>query len=309
MPGPWPPSAVMRELAPLPGSERFDAAVLSPLRYPGAKRNLLPAIQRYASHQRVQLFVEPMAGGAGTTLRLLGTGAAEHAIVADADPLVAAFWWAAAFLTDDLIEAVHQETVSLGRWDYWRAARPVDLLDRAMKALFLNRTSFSGILQEGAGPIGGRSQSGQYRIDCRWNPTMLSKRIRAAGDLAASGRLLDVWCAPWELTLKRLDDEYVPLLDDPGYMLVYFDPPYVDKGSRLYPNPFSPEDHQDLASYLTGPNAPARWALSYDDHPLVRQLYRSLPMDEHQLAYSTTGRRSAVIRKTELLILSSGQPA
>lgn len=282
--------------------------MLSPLRYPGAKRFLLPAIERHAASQPVQLFVEPFAGGASTALHLLGTGAVEHAIIADVDPLVAGFWQAAAFRTEELVDAVCAEPVTLERWDHWRAAEPKDPLDVAMTCLFLNRTSFSGILHGHAGPIGGRAQTGRYNIDCRWNAGTLTERIRAVGDLAATGRLLDVWCTDWQTTLKRVADEY-----QAATAFAYLDPPYVEKATKLYAESFTEDDHRELAEFLTGGDHPFRWLLSYDDHQLVRELYAGQRIEEHEVAYSARGSRNKAKKSVELLVLSDkrgpGRPA
>jgi site-specific DNA-adenine methylase len=71
----------------------------SPLRYPGAKSRLIPAISTLvanaATHRSVRtvdLFVEPFAGGASVSLALVGAGLVERVLLADADPLVASFW-------------------------------------------------------------------------------------------------------------------------------------------------------------------------------------------------------------------------
>ena len=253
-----------------------------------------------AEGPKIELFVEPFAGGASTTLRLLGTGMAQRAIVADADPLVSAFWYACAFNTEDLVEAMHREPVTLERWDYWHNTRPSGPLSKALKCLFLNRTSFSGVLNQSAGPIGGRSQTGPYKLGCRWYPAALEDRIRAVGDLAATGRLLDVWCCPWPMTVKRAADEYLPLLPDCS-ALFYYDPPYVTKGERLYAEPFNEADHRELAAYLVGAGG-TRWLLSYDDHPLVREMYPPVWVKELEHSYSAKGARKQATRRTELLI-------
>jgi hypothetical protein len=88
----------------------------SPLRYPGAKGSLsrvigelMIAAQRSDHMRRIDLLVEPFAGGASTTLRLLGAGTVERAVLADADPMVAAFWQVAASRTQDLIDRITDE--------------------------------------------------------------------------------------------------------------------------------------------------------------------------------------------------------
>ena len=164
-------------------------ALLSPLRYPGGKRALLPAIEARVKEHPTKLFVEPFAGGASASFHLLATGAVGRAIIADADPLVAAFWQAATTRPAELIEAIQQELVTLARLDYWRATEPTGTLSRAVRALFLNRTSFSGVLHNCAPPLGGRAQAGKVKIDARWYLTTVARRIEAVGQLAAAGRL------------------------------------------------------------------------------------------------------------------------
>ena len=52
-----------------------------------------------------------------------------------------------------------------------------DKLKCAYKAIFLNRTTFSGIFK--SGPIGGKDQISKYPIDCRYNAIKIKKKIIA----------------------------------------------------------------------------------------------------------------------------------
>jgi DNA adenine methylase len=81
-----------------------------------------------------------------------------------------------------------------------------------MKCLFLNRTTFSGILHGRAGPIGGRRQTGPYKIDCRFNKVTLEARLRFIGDLYNANRLVDVWRKDWRKTLRDIAEWYPQLL-------------------------------------------------------------------------------------------------
>jgi D12 class N6 adenine-specific DNA methyltransferase len=126
---------------------------LSPLRYPGAKSGLAAIIAELITVSSgllgsPKLFVEPFAGGASTALRLAGSGIVDRILLADADPLVTRFWQVAAADTEYLIDRMWNEPVTLERWDYWRSWHPAHPADRdvAVKCLFLNRTTFSGIL-------------------------------------------------------------------------------------------------------------------------------------------------------------------
>jgi DNA adenine methylase len=78
-------------------------------------------------------------------------------------------------------------------------ARPNDR-EVAVKCLFLNRTTFSGILHGRAGPVGGRLKPSPYKIDCRFDKAALETRLRFIGDIYTTNRLVDVWCKDWQAT-------------------------------------------------------------------------------------------------------------
>ncbi len=269
---PWPPDAVLDKPEDLDDPKFFDQSVLSPLRYPGAKRQLTRVIESIirANVPPPRLLVEPFCGGATTSLRLVGGGAVEHVVLADADPLVASFWHVAAFETTWLVNRMREERVTVARWDWWRAFNPTTRKDKALKCLFLNRTTFSGILHGRAGPIGGRSQTSAYKIDCRFGKDGLERRIRAIGHLADTGRILDVWHGDWQQTLRRVRRDFDGL--DPSEIVMYLDPPYVDKAPYLYEWSFEDQAHQALADALRACKD-FRWLLSYDDNPVARRLY------------------------------------
>lgn len=274
-----------------------DGRYQTPLRYPGAKTglaNLIGTLIASATESRqvrqVELLVEPFAGGASTSLRLVGRGTVGRVLLADADPLVAAFWQVAASQTDDLIARMHEEPVTLDRWDYWRSWTPragsssdTARFEAAVKCLFLNRTTFSGILHGRAGPIGGRAQESDYDIGCRFNKEALAERISYVGHLYDTRRLVDVWCLDWQATLDRVASLYKTLV--PNHVVAYLDPPYLEKSTKLYQTSFDPAggyaapptrdlgwtsrlQHERLADYLNR-HAQYRWVLSYDNHPAL----------------------------------------
>ena len=78
---------------------------------------------------------------------------------------------------------------------------------------------------------------------------------------------------------------------------VYLDPPYYSKGSQLYLNHYTADDHTAFASYLA--TAKFTWIMSYDNVAEIRKLYSSYRQITFNLGYSA---RECKIGK-ELLIL------
>jgi D12 class N6 adenine-specific DNA methyltransferase len=163
-----------------PGVQRCEDGgrkLPSPLRYPGAKRQLIPLFTDLliAQPRRVSTFVEPFAGGASVALHLAVTGLVDRVVIAERDPLLYAFWYTAAFDTAWLQQAVTEVEVSVAQWERFKAFPGRTRREKALACLYLNRTSFSGILYRRAGPIGGREQRGKYKIGCRFNPEALAR--------------------------------------------------------------------------------------------------------------------------------------
>lgn len=240
----------------------------SPLRYPGSKRKILPSINKLvleAPHEN-KLLIEPFAGGASVALGLIELGSIERAYINDANKMIWSFWKVATEDTDWLIKAMYKEQVSLQRWDYWKKTEPRGKRNLALKCLFLNRTTFSGILTDGAGPIGGRAQ-GKYKIGCRFNKRAIEQKLEHLNVLHNDGKII---VSSHNFGWKEAIDEALQL-DVLGTPLLYLDPPYVEKASSIYRQSFTELHHIQLANYLA--DSPHGWILSYDDEPLIQELY------------------------------------
>ncbi|HEX7314344.1 MAG TPA: DNA adenine methylase [Pyrinomonadaceae bacterium] len=246
---------------------RRGVSILSPLRYPGSKRRLSGYIAETLklNSLRPKLLVEPFAGGLSAALQLLNDNLVDKIAVGEKDPLVASFWKSVFKEPDWLIEQIGTIPVTLEQWDYFKNNSFKTIRERALACIFLNRTSFSGILAPGAGPIGGRSQTSDYKIDCRFDVEMLTKRIRQAAALRS--RVLFVDQADWQETISKIEN----LGYKQNEVFYYLDPPFFNKAENLYSYYFDDDKHTELHNALMKLRQP--WLLSYDKADSIIEMY------------------------------------
>jgi DNA adenine methylase len=90
---------------------------------------------------------------------------------------------------------------------------------------------------------------------------------------------------------------------------VYADPPYVkdtelERSGKLYQYGFTYDDHRRLASVIR--DCPHKVCLSYDNHPLVRELYRGFYIHECAWKYCGTSLKK---KQTGQELLITNYPA
>ena len=245
--------------------------------------------------RKPRLFVEPFAGGASVSLQLLNDGLVEKIAIGDKDELVSAFWHTVFFDADWLIKRIEEVEPTLQLWEYYKTNTPKTRRERAFACLFLNRTSFSGILSDTAGPIGGRAQQSAYGIGCRFPKQRLIDRIRQAELL--SGNVLLVKAGSWKSTLKAASSLGYPSRE----ILHYFDPPFYKKADRLYRHYFVAKQHKQLAKAVA--TLESDYVLSYDVAEPIIKLYSDFGMVPAQveLLYST-GSREKLQSAKELIV-------
>ncbi len=241
---------------------------LSPLRYPGGKAKLGPYFARLLASQSVTVdsYCEPYAGGAGAGLYLLMHGYVDRVLINDLNPGIAAFWRAALRQSDAFIDRVETSAVTVEAWRKHRAIYMSPTaqsdLDLGFSTYFLNRTNRSGILS--ARPIGGLEQTGNWKIDARFNKPELIDRIRA---LAEHAQQIEVKQEPATRLIVRLNRRK-------RRVFMYVDPPYIKQGEELYMSTHDWNDHARLAQLLDLSSHP--WVLTYDVDQRVRALYPNL---------------------------------
>lgn len=272
---------------------------MSPLRYPGGKRRLAAFIAEILKLNRLRpkLFVEPFAGGASVALQLLNDGYVEAIALGEKDPLVASFWKIVFNDHGWLIRRIKRVKPTVKGWGYYKNKDFADDYSRAMACLYLNRTSFSGILAPGAGPIGGRLQASEYKIDCRFNAKSLIRRIEQAAGLKE--KILFVMEGCWRQTVSAVQQ----LKYREREIFYYFDPPFYEKAAQLYRYYFADEDHVALRDYLA--NFEQSWVLSYDPAPRIIELYANHATGSRnvQLLYSARG--NGELQESQELIVTN----
>jgi len=167
---------------------------------------------------------------------------------------VASFWDTA--INDGLWlqNKVSKAKVTLKDWERLHKTNFTDVRANAWKCLFLNRTSFSGIMAPSAGPLGGKKQKSIYKIDCRFSRNSVLSRLKEIWNYRE--RVEDVAVADWDETIRKYNNNFN---ED---CLIYLDPPFFHKAEKLYRHYFDGEEHEKLVQKLSKLKVP--WILSYD---------------------------------------------
>ncbi len=269
---------------------------VSPLRYPGGKSALYSRLRKLIRDMDLAgcTYVEPYAGGVGAGLGLLVTGQVERVVINDLDPAIHAFWATVQSDPGWIVEQVRRVELDVSEWrrqrEIYTAADTSDLAKLGFATFYLNRTNRSGVLN--GGPIGGLDQTGNYKIDARFNRDGLAERFR----------ILSLYSDSIVATSRdgiEVIDEYATRDDT----FIYADPPYFEKAGSLYLNAFAAEDHEALARVLNK-HMDAPWLLTYDNAPQVAELYGARRRREFELNYSA----HRVGKATEIAVLSDALP-
>lgn len=267
----------------------------SPLRYPGGKACLAGFLADVIDLNDLHgcAYYEPYAGGAGAALSLLRDEVVSKVFINDADPRVHAFWHAALTESDRFVDRVLTAPLTIEEWYRQQAIcrQPGShaRFDVGFAAFYMNRCNRSGVLT-GAGPIGGFEQQGEWRLDVRFSREPLAERIQT---LAAMSE---------QIHLTHLDaidflKSNLPRGRPRSGVFVYLDPPYVQKGQRLYLNAYVEKNHRQLARYITQ-QPTLHWLMSYDDAALIREIYSEQQLSSQPIRYSLQDKRTA----SELII-------
>lgn len=250
----------------------------TPLRYPGGKTSLFEFFgQLINQHGWSDItYIEPYAGGAGAALSLLILDKVDAIVINDYDPAIYAFWASVVYDTDQFVEKILNTQTDVKEWqkqkNIYKLADLSNPLDLGFATFFLNRTNRSGILN--AGPVGGMAQTGNWKIDARYNKEALVNKIRLIQQRKDS--------------IRVTNKDGIEIIKEFGHYnssFFYVDPPYFVKGADLYLNAFKTKNHEELAQVLNEFKQ-SKWVLTYDNEPEIRQLYPKRNYRPFDLKYS-----------------------
>jgi DNA adenine methylase len=265
---------------------------VSPLRYPGGKGKVANFLKltflknQLVGHQYVELY----AGGASVALALLFEEYTPRVHINDLNRSVHAFWAAVLNHTDELCARIHDTPVSMDEWHRQKAVQldgDAGTLDLGFSTFFLNRTNRSGIIQGGV--IGGKAQTGSWKLDARFNKPDLVARIKRIARYRSRIQLTRCDAATY---LKTVAQQL------PAKAFFFLDPPYYVKGEGLYEHSYQHEDHVQIAQLLRGVKKP--WVVSYDAAQQILDLYEDYSSIRYDLSYSAHSR----YRGSEAIFLS-----
>lgn len=269
---------------------------MSFFRYPGGKSKvstqIIAKIKELSKDIKGGEYREPFFGGGSIGLKIIALNAFDKYWINDKDIGICNLWNALIGYHDLLKDKVMAFKPSTEAFYDFKECLTGDLTKSSLSAteigfrkLAIHQISYSGLGTKSGGPLGGQDQTSNYKVDCRWSPKYICKKIDKLHALFLGKNI------------KCTSVDFSQMIDDNAKAMIYLDPPYYVKGGQLYQHSFGVEDHNRLASSLKHCNN--KWLLSYDACPEIYNLYGDWSeADELAINYSINGSRS----KTEYLI-------
>ena len=237
----------------------------SPLRYPGGKAKIVNFMKNFIelNYDEKPVYVEPYAGGASVALSLLIDGYAKKIYINDSDFGIYCFWKSILEHTEEFIKCIAATPITIDTWEIqkqkYNNMENYSILDIGFATFFLNRCNYSGVIK--GGPIGGKAQLGEWKIDARFNKNELIERIYK---IAEYKKVIKLYNEDTLLLLKKHSRYFEKCL-------LYLDPPYFNKGYQLYNNHYKKDDHAKIANMIK--KLKGQWIVSYDNTPEIVDLY------------------------------------
>ena len=269
----------------------------SPLRYPGGKsralKQILPLIPMNISE-----FREPFVGGGSVffAIRSLFQSRIESYWINDLNYDLYCFWKQVRDHGPNLVDALIEKrlTTTDGRTLFEELTKVKDELSqnrgllcefqRAVRFFILNRITFSGVVDSG-----GYSQSAYEK---RFTDSSI-ERVKNI--------------CPYLSDVKITNEDYTEALfqDGDSDAFIFLDPPYWKATeSKLYGvrgTLHTAFDHVQFAENMK--KCPHKWLITYDDSPVIRELFDFAEIQEWTLQYGMNNyRKEQAAKGRELFI-------
>jgi len=222
----------------------------SPFRYAGGKFYARKLIMKHIPEH--SNYVEPFAGGASI---FFAKPKAISNWLNDVDGELMNCYLAIRDQPQQLIDRLRDEIASKERHTFYKKEYlPLTPLDRAVRWYYLNRTSYSGIMNM-QNCFWGYGEKYSMRPE-NWPRNIMRTSAKLQG-----------------VKLTSLDFERVINDADDGSFL-FIDPPYFDADQdKFYTHSFSKQDHLRLARVLENNQHRIQFLLTYDNGQEIRELY------------------------------------
>lgn len=280
------------------------------IRYPGSKEKLAGKIlEMFPDEMREPLWMnaaeweyrEPFFGAGAIGFKVLKSLPPKCGVwLNDKDSGIVSLWNAVLHNHEELIDIVHRFKPTADHFYQFKkedGKTDLGIVRQGFRKLALHRMSYSGLGYMSGGPLGGKNQSSEYNVDCRWNRETIKAEIKKLHKLLSVFRNVRITCGEFTELVETADER----------TFVYLDPPYYEKGPQLYRYAMDAEDHNVLAIHLR--KTPAHWVLSYDDHPEVRRLYQWAKFTDVELTYTMARSRGDNRPKNREVVITRGATA
>ncbi len=272
------------------------AKSISPLRYPGGKAKVYNQIvELLTKNNKLEItYIEPFAGGCGLALMLLKNNIVSNLILNDIDKSIYCFWKSVLKYNTELCQMIDSAILNLEEREIQKfiqnnkekinIRKKEDVLKLGFSTFYLNRVNRSGIIN--AGVIGGIKQTGNYKMDCRFNKRKLIEKIQEIYTYRDKIRFYNLDVIDFLKIIKKKDS------------FIFFDPPYYKKGKDLYVNFYEHNDHLNLANKIS--KLKNDWIVTYDNEEEIKKMYNQFRQKEFDITYSLENKRKA----KEIIIFS-----
>ncbi|TAE33255.1 MAG: DNA adenine methylase [Candidatus Kapaibacterium sp.] len=228
----------------------MEKAINSPFRYAGGKfyaRHLI--LEHIPSHS---VYLEPFAGGGSI---FFAKNKVRQNWLNDADPELINTYLMIQNNPEKLINALSDEVATKERHAWYKNEfKPQNALEQAVRWYYLNRTSYSGIMNP-KNCYWGYGDKYSMRPE-NWGRNILRTSQKLQG--------VQITCLDFETVLEQVEDD----------AFLFIDPPYFNADQdKFYSYSFVYDDHIRLSKALKQHQHRIKFLLTYDNSPEIRIMY------------------------------------